>query len=293
MSSNELVKTNSENSLTEITPFDKLPDYLKGKTSDNDGLGALDQGDYKIPRVKILQSNNPEILKYPGVALPGHFWHTGANINLGKTLKMVVAVAHKRVILYSSRNNNAQMLAFSVDGKTWASGSNQEFIITPKKGPPHKVHTKANVLQSGLLNWGTSEPNDPKSAPAATQIYEYLIHLVDHPGISPCMFGMYRTMANNAKSLNTQLLMVKQQGRPITSVAVEVGAEMQTHEGNTWFIPNFKLAGIVSEACYNRVKAMQESYQSVTANIPPEDDIKQENSGTTTKPNISDDEIPF
>jgi len=54
-----------------------VPEYLKDKSST--GLEALGQGDFKVPRIKLLQPLNPEVKSYPGVAIPGEFWHTVTN----------------------------------------------------------------------------------------------------------------------------------------------------------------------------------------------------------------------
>jgi hypothetical protein len=280
--STDLVKA-SENA---ITPIDQLPDYLKGNEASG-GLENLDGSDYVVPRVKLLQSNSPEILKFAGVAIPGCYWHTGANVNLGKEINVIITYANKRVVLWSARNNNnATMLAFSADGKTWAMGGNSTFEIENKRRAKVKVSTGKDVVSSKLTEWGSSDPSDSKSAPAATQIYEYVIDLVDNPGISPCVFGMYRTMAANAKALNTQLLMLKQQRRPITSVAIKIGAEIETADGNSWFVPNFKLAGNVSKERFERANGIQESYSRTVASRPHT--VEE-----ATKQTIIDDEIPF
>ena len=277
---NELTTTNN----TAVT-IDDVPDYLKGESSGN-GLSGLDSKDFILPRIKLLQSLSPEVKTFQGVAIPGNFWHTSANENLGDSVKIVVCAAHKRVILWSARSGaNSEMLAFSADGNTWAMGGNMlhEITIDPKSKRKVKVHTKSNVLSSGLLNWGSSDPDDPKSGPAATLIYEYLCYMPERPDISPVMFGMYRTGTVNAKSLNTQLLMVRQQGKPITAAAITTFATEEKNEFGQWYVPNFKRSGWVVEKAYKEATRIQTEYEKHTADY----------SADAAPTNIKDDEISF
>lgn len=282
--SNEVTITSS-NQLATTT--DDLPDYLK-TTKAGGGLEGLGSGDFVLPRIKILQPLSPECKTFPGVALPGMFWHTAASESLGQSVKMVVCAAHKRVAVWSARSGaNSELLAWSADGVSWSMGGNQEFEFTPDvKNQRRKIkfHTRNNVAQSKLLEWGTSDPENIKSGPLATLIYEYLCYIPDRPDLSPVMFGMYRTGAQNAKNLNTQLLMVRQQGRPITSASVTAFIVEENNDQGEWFVPNFKRSGWVVESAYIDATRIQTEYAKHTA------DYKEEVATQTT---VKDDEIPF
>lgn len=280
-----------------ITPMSELPDYLKD-VAGGGNIDALDSGDYTIPRLKLLQSGSPECKADPRNAIQGEYWHTGTGENLGKSTKIVILSVHKRVILWSARSGgNSEMLAFSSDGRNWDMGGNQTFDVEVDRqtGRKIKVNTNTDVQTSRLLEWGASDPNNPKSPPVATLIYEYLCMLPERPDLSPVVFGMYRTMTANAKKLNTQLLMIRNQRKPITSVAIECTVDTEEKDGDSWFIPDFKLAGYVSKEVYLIAKQMSESYDKQLAEYKPGNDAVVEEVKTKAKDTtkILDDEIPF
>ncbi len=283
----DIVKASS-NLPESFVPFTDLPDHLKDENAT--GIKGLDSSDFKLPRIKLLQALSPEVRAYPGIAIPGHFWHTGSNTSLGSDFKFVPATASKRVILWSSRNNGAKLIAFSQDGRNWTSGGNQKHQINVKGVPnPVTIATGKDVASSRLLEWGSSNPSDPKSSPAATLIYEYLVYLPDYPSLSPCMLGMYRTAIDNAKKLNTSLLQMR---KPIYSVVVDCIAEELQDNGNVWSVPSFKLAGWATKNAYVIAKQMSEEYDAYTANYTA-DEVEGNSSSSKSNAPIKDDEIPF
>ena len=257
-----------------------LPDYLIDTKVSNNGLEGLDATDYKLPRIKLLQALSPEVKSFPGVARPDTFWHDGANISLGNSFKFVPALASKKVALWAPRASGGKLLAFSSNGVNWDTGGMQKFQVMPKDTKKTVTYfTNKDVRLSNLLEWGSSDPEDEKSAPAATLIYEYLCHLPDHPGLSPSIFGVYKTAIINAKQLNTRLLMSRQ---PSCAQLVECFAEMKFSDKDTWSVPNYRWSGFVDKATYDVAKEMANSYNNYkpdyTENEPIgkiiEDDIK-------------------
>jgi hypothetical protein len=241
--------------------MDNVPDYLKdAKPTGMEGLG---QADFKVPRVKLLQALSPEIRSFPGKAIAGEFWHTTANKSLGSSFNMVPCIAGKKVIIYNDRDAGGGILAFSQDGRVWTTGGNQQIEVSVKGLKDKvKVHTKKDVDSSGLTEWGTSDPTNPKSAPMASLIYEYLCYLQDEPSLSPVVFGMYRTAVASAKNFNTQMLMTR---KPIAALSVTVSAQEIVEGKNAWFVPSFELKGFVNQDIYNITKSLGEKYKSYTA----------------------------
>jgi hypothetical protein len=250
------------------------------------GLEGLDQSDYKLPRIKLLQPLSPEVRSFPGQAIPSQFWHCGANVDLGTQFDFVAAVASKRVILWAPREAGGAMLAYSADGKTWTTGGDQTFDLELKGKKRVSWNTRENVVQSRLLEWGSSDPSDEKSPPAATLIYEYLCYLPTHPDLSPCMLGVYRTAIHNAKKLNTSLLMLR---KPLAAVKISCFSDMMQEGGNAWAVPNFKLAGYVQLKDYEVAKEMAAQYTSYTAEYHPD----EERGSKAKLASITNDEIPF
>lgn len=254
------VATITEDNKNTLIPLDSAPDYLTGEKVT--GMEALSGSDFKIPRIKHLQPLTPEITSFPGKAIPGEFWHTGANKSLGNEFNFVPCLISKRVIIWHP-DRGVGMLAFSRDGLHWDQGGNQVHEVKIKNVPkPVKWNTGKDVASSKLLDWGTFNPDDPDSGPAATLSYEYLCYLPDYPELSPVVMGLYKTAINNGKQLNTSILMTR---RPPQSLLVRCFAE-EKHEGeNTWHVPKFETQGYIPKELYEICKNIAEkqaSYQT-------------------------------
>ena len=248
------VSINVEQRTRSLQSLDQVPDYLNGDRQT--GLDSLDQTDFKVPRIKILQPLNPEIKSFQGKAIPGEFWHTGSNTSLGLEFNFVPCIASKKVILWNPRDEGGGMLAFSSDGKTWQQGANTEFSVKIKNvKKPIIWSTGKDVQSSGLLNWGTFNPDDPDSGPAAQLSYEYLCYLPDFPNLSPVVMGVSRTAIANAKAFNTALLMLR---KPIQSVQVRCFSDEKSEDVNTWWVPNFEMSGFVGKDIYDIAKSISE-----------------------------------
>lgn len=244
-----------------IIPFDQAPDYLPTGVK-NTGLEGLTKDDYKTPRILLLQALSPQIKTFPGVALPGHFWHTGMNVSLGDSFSFVPAIAAKRVIVWRPRDdNNGGILAFSRDGYTWQTGGNQEFRVKLRGiKEPIIWKTGKDVASSGLTEFGSANPNDPDAPPAATVSYEYLCYLPNTPELSPCVMAVSKTGLPNGKMFNTSLAMIAKTGKPIYCVNVTCFADEKHGDGNEWTVPTFKLMGYVPKPVYEAAKQLSEQY---------------------------------
>ena len=259
--------------VAKIENSNTLPAYLKG--GEATGLGELGTSDFKIPRIKLLQALSPEIREHPGVAIPGQFWNTGLNVAMGDKIEFTPLIARKRVILWRPQNDNGGgMLAISVDGKTWQTGGNQKFTVN-LKGVKEPViwDTRANVAQSRLLEWGTSNPDDPDSAPAATMSYEYLCYFSKNPELSPAVMSCNKTSLPRAKQFNTALMLTANRGVPIYATKVALTVQEQSDGRNSWYVPSFRMAGFLPEAEFNVTKKMQEQHSNYVADVDGEDAV--------------------
>ena len=269
---------------TALTKVDmsNVPDFLKDEKAN--GIQGLDQSDFRVPRIKLLQPLSPEIRDYPGVAVPNIFWHTGANKSLGAEFECVMVNISKRVILWAPRETGGGLLAYSNDAKYWTSGGGNEFQVK-LKGKKELVTWKTgkDVESSGLMEWGSSDPDDKKSSPAASLVYEYIMFMPTMPELSPCTISLYRTGVRSAKQLNTSLLMTR---KPPYCIKVKVGVKMEQSGSDMWSVPVFNLNGYVDAATYEVTKLMAERY----ADYQPEPVQPEEE---TQKVKINDDEIPF
>lgn len=265
MAKGKVVAKIDEEAQSAVIPLSEAPDYLQGEKAT--GLEGLGNQDFKIPRIKLLQPLNPEISAFQGKAIPSEFWHTGLNISLTTEFRFVPCIIQKRVILWNPREEGGGILAMSHDGVNWSQGANKEFKIKLKNvKEPVTWNTKGNVPQSKLLEWGSYNPDDDESGPAATLSYEYLMYLYDNPDLSPIVMSCYRTMIPKAKQFNTALLMLK---RPINSVLVKCSSQEAGEGGNTWHIPQFETQGYVEKEIFELTKSIAAKY---AAYAPVEDD---------------------
>lgn len=266
----ELVKQEDPN--TGIIPFDQQPDWLP-QASSNKGMEGLDKDDIKTPRILLLQAMSPQIRTFQGLAFPGEFWHTGMNVPLGTHFDFVTALISKRVILWRPRDDQGGgILAFSRDGKTWATGGNSEFRVKLKgKKEPVLWKTGKDVMSSRLTEFGTLDPEDNESPPAAMISYEYLAYLIKNPELSPVVLGVNKTALPNGKSLNTSLVTLAKANKPIQSVAIRCFADERKNDTGEWTVPNFKTIGLVQKDVYQIVVKMADQYSDYKIEYTQED----------------------
>lgn len=245
----------------EYLPLDSRPDHLPIKV-ENSGMGNLDDQDIKTPRIILLQGLSPELSDYPMLAKKDQFWHTGLNVNLGVEFIFVPCLANKRVILFRPRGDQGGgIIAFSKNGRDWDSGANKEFKIKLKgRKDPVIWRTGKNVIASRLTEFGTSDPDEEKSAPAATVIYEYLAYLPRHPELSPCVISVSKTGMPNGKALNTSLAMLLRAGTPTYGVAVRCFTSSMSNDEGDWTVPNFQPVGKTKKETFEICKAICDKY---------------------------------
>lgn len=281
---NALVPASQNNALV---GFGDIPDWYKDDPAQKTGLENLGSKDYKIPRVILLQALNPECRQFPGQAIPGYFWHTGANVSLGQKFNMVSAVVNKRVVLFRPRNMGGGVLAISNDAQRWDNGGGKKFVVTPINNDPRQVtwDTGKDVHSSGLLGFGSSFPENDQSPPAATLFYEYLVFLPDYPQLSPVLYSMSKTALPSARALNSTYAMLK---KPIAMARIEITATEKTENNNTWYVPTARGNGFVDKTLFDAVTLVGKNFGDYKAEY--EEDYAPEK---PVAAGASKDEIPF
>lgn len=186
---------------------EQTPDFMKKYAGE--GTEKLTSADIETPRIKLLAALSPECEEYE-TAKPGVFWHSMLNLALGKSIKIVPIYVDMRAILWRPRHDGGGILARSDDGATWVP-PNGEFVVKPKKDSQKQVtwRTKPSVTASGLLDWGSSDPSDASSQPAATRMYNMVVALPDNPELLPGVVTMQRGSIRAARKFLGQLKMVR------------------------------------------------------------------------------------
>lgn len=255
--------------------FSQVPDFLQGYTGPS-GLEGLGRQDFKLPVLKVLQGMSPELREYPEEADAGMFWATSLRKALGTELYVTVASVKRRITLWAPREMKVKrMLARANDCINWDK-PNQEFEIRHKHAPNKPVtwRTKSNVAHSGLTNWGTSDPDNVDSKPAAQESYEYLLVLNDYPELSPIVFRMYSTGLDTARNLNTMLRSLRV---PAYGAKVKLNINSKEMNGDAYYGITFALAGYTDQEIFAKAVDIAEQYKDFVAE---EDDEE----GTTASP---------
>lgn len=172
-----------------------LPDFMKGQV----GLGteALGSGDVEVPRIKLMQKISPELEEHNDLKA-GEFFHTLADLNLGSEVRVTPIYVDQGFILWRPQETGGGILARADDGIHW-SPANVDFNVKLKTGQEVVWRTAPTVAASGLAAWGSSNPADTNSPPAATRMYKLVVTLPDYPDLPPAVVTLQRSAIRVAR----------------------------------------------------------------------------------------------
>lgn len=163
------------------------PDFMAGIGG---AATNIDQNDLELPRVKLIQATSPEV--DDGVR-PGRFYHNVAELDLGDTLTIVPVYLSKSFMLWRPQDDNGGgLLARAMDAVNWTPAQG-EFKVKINKATKEVTWTLApTVKESGLDQWGTEDPDNPQSPPAATKMINAICYSPDHPELGLFAFTFQR-----------------------------------------------------------------------------------------------------
>ena len=243
-----------KNEVAIVEPNSSLPDYLRTGMLINDD-DNFDSSDVSIPMVKLLQGLSNECTQF-AEAKAGNFWHTGVDMSLGSSFKFVVASRRKKYLLIAPIADGQGVLARSDDAKTWDRKGSWEVKIDKKNKATWNINS-LDVAQSGLTEWGTSNPDDENSPPAATLVYEYLVLLPDYPEVGPAVVSLARSAIKKAKrGLNDKIQLHRNNGRPLQSITFMAKAVEEASDSGAYNNWSFTSAGFASEDVYKQALAV-------------------------------------
>ncbi len=257
----------TKNDKNAVTVQDDKPSYLKkfeeaGPVKDRSNF---DSSDIVIPRIKLLQGLSKECETFDS-AKAGMFWHTGMDVSLGSDIDFVICGRKKKLLLVAPIEDGQGLLARAEDCKTWDRLGEWEVKIKDRKEPVKWSIGDLDVQKSGLANWGTYNPDDENSPPAATLFYDYLVLVPDHLDLGPAVISLARSQIRKAKKgLNDKAELHMNNGRPLQAVvfhATSVGD--QNSVGQSFKNWQFTGAGFASEALYNRAVELEPLMQTLT-----------------------------
>lgn len=231
-----------------------LKDYQGGVGSDN-----FDQSDIILPRLKLLQALSNECDAFDD-AKAGRFWHTGFDVSLGEEITFVVASRKKKYLLVAPLEDGQGVLARAEDFHTWDKMGEWEIQIKDV-GKVTWTIDDLDVKASKLDQWGTFNPRNQDSPPAATLFYEYLILLPDYPDYSPVVMSLTRSAIRKAKKgLNDKIALHGRAGRPMQSLMFKATSVPDTNSENQNFKNwQFTGEGFASEDIFNKAMELKDA----------------------------------
>lgn len=192
----------------EVAVSGAVPDFMAKYAGQ--GTEKLGPADVEVPRVKLLQGTSPEVEEFES-AKPGAFWHTMTQGSLGKEIMICPIYIDQRAILWRPRDDGGGILARADDGIHW-SPANATFAVKIGKKPHQKDvvwKTRPTVVGSGLLEWGSSDPDDAASQPAATKMYNMVCSFPDNPDVPPAVITLQRASIRVARKFLGQIKMAR------------------------------------------------------------------------------------
>lgn len=233
-----------------------VPEWMKGKAGE--GVELIRAEDVEIPRIKLIQALSPEATEG---ASPGAFWHTIMLEHLGPSLEVVPVYVDLRYILWRPRKAGGGILARSWDGATWEPDRG-EFTVTLDNGRTAVWRLAPRVAQSGLAEWGSSDPSDPQSPPAATRMYNVVVMLPHRPDLSPAVVTFQRSSVKVARRFIAQL---KISSAPSYGMRFRMYAEKERNRQNQEYF-NFRMASLGLVEDERSYRAYQQVYQNFKNN---------------------------
>jgi len=254
------VKKDETNNELAAVGVGQVPAFLQN-TDRGSHLQGMDSSDFIVPRIKLLQGISPEVEAFDE-AKNGEFWLNVLDKPLGKTIRFIPINNRKRYLLLPPIGDDRGVLARADDGRTWNTKGEWSVKLKNVRQPVVWKIEDLDVRKSGLAEFGTANPEDPDSNPAATLFYEYLVWLLDVDGLpTPVLLSLARSQAKKARDLNGKIEFggVPMQGMVFeASVVVENGAEGPYNNYQ------FAKAGWTTEEQFAMACAFEERFRDVT-----------------------------
>lgn len=181
-----------------------VPAFMQGAQS---GKESFDVNDLVIPRVALLQGISPPVMQ--GLGENAHFWHTINEIDLGPDLQVVPLLHRKQYTLWNPLHMGGGVIARASDGKTWDTDFDVQ--VAPYKDFPKKMVKYSGKKGDpvgrdvGLGAWGSMDPENPDSGPAATLSHIILFRALDYLDLGPFIVFLQRSSEPVARQFLTKL----------------------------------------------------------------------------------------
>lgn len=263
--------TKDENKQVSTAGDNSIPEYMRGKQgAGTENLGTTDM---EVPRIKLIQAISPELETFNGLKA-GEFFHTMVEESLGKSLRITPIYTDRRYILWKPRKSGGGILARADDGINWFPANTTFDITLPETKKTVKWSTKNTVEESGLAEWGSYDPENPDSQPAATLMYTFVVAMPDYPELGAAMMTLQRGSVKVARNLIGKIKIHKapSYGRIFK---VESTAD-QNKTGDTFYNYRFTADGFVPPEMFTAYEALYGQFKDNGLSIKDLDSMQEE-----------------
>lgn len=242
-----------------------VPEYMRGDA----GLGKENIGreDLETPRLKLIQGLSPELQAYDDLR-PGNFFHSASEFIFNEPFIAVPIFMDKRYILWRPRDSGGGILARADDGIHWNPPRGEFTVQLDKKDGGGSVTWRLapTVEESGLAAWGSMNPADPNSPPAATLMYSFVLAFPEEPDLMPAVLTFQRSGIKMGRRFNTKL---KTTRLPLFGLKFEFRSFMDHNKsGQEFYNVDATSAGLVEDPqLYNQYKELHLSFKEAGLTI--------------------------
>lgn len=254
---------------TAVADPNATPDWMKedGRLG-KDKIGAEDR---IIPRVQLAAAISTPVTE--GKVEAGNFYHTVLEEDLGPELEIVFVNHTKRYTLWKPRHQGGGILARASDGRNWDNGDQKFDDIQPDKARPrHKVsyQTGEKVGKDiGLGAWGTSDPDNEDSPPAATLSHVLIAVCPTRPELGAFAILLQRTGEGVAKQLLTKIDLDR---APIFGQKYKMAGKVQPSQSGDYHQYTFTKAGYVDQTTYAEMKELFTQFEALAPKVDDRED---------------------
>lgn len=242
------------------------------------GTEGIETKDMEMPRLRLIQGTDEELLaSHDGMKI-GNFFQTLAEVDLGPELDIVPLHISKRVVLWRPRPpiDAGGILARADDAIHWQPADKEFEVKVDKKGTKVKWKTAKTVDESGLLEWGTFDPDDENSQPAATLCHVFVVALPSYPELSPCVLMLQRSAVKAARKLLGKINIIGGQAAIYGQVYKMGSASEANSAGQQFRNYTFTANGFVQdETEYKAYEGLHEQFKKDGVKIKDEENAQE------------------
>lgn len=265
---------------------DAIPDFMK----DDIGKGheAVSASSVEVPRIKLIQKISPELDTFNNLRA-GEFWHTILEQSLGTEVRICPIYIDERFILWRPQEDGGGILARADDGIHWHPAP-ATFNVKLKDGTAVTWRTEKTVAASRLDQWGSQNPSNPDSPPAATRMFNMVVTFPDDPEMPPAVVTLQRSAVTVGKKFMGKLKITR---APSFGLIFKMGSVNETNKAGQGFL-NYSFVGdgkVTDEAFYRSNRDWYEFFKAQGLAVKDVESLQTED--TEANATTGEDKVPF